>query len=413
MFNIIRKELLSFFKDRRAMVLSFIVPIALISVFSLAFGGVGQGSDVNKIPLLVVDEDYSPLTKEILTSIDSVKMLNVRYTTNDTAIDLIKTGKNAAALVFHKGFADSANDLKSLPWELEYDKSQEQEMGMLQQFLGQSLYGKMGKTMMEKTIKKSFGFDFGGGGADATANAASMKQFDSGFNAVSAGIQSAMHNTMKLKMTSVIKQAQDSVGMIQAVAGTAVMMLLFGLVAMGGKILEEKENGTLKRLLYSPLHSNEILTGKMLTSVIVAIVQLAVMLLFASLVFGLHIWSKLPQLFIIVSATAIACSGFGVFLASIARSRDQLQGMSTLVVLVMSAIGGSMIPTFIMPAWMQKISPISINYWSIQGFYDVFWRQLSILDSNFLTKVAVLLSIGIILTLLSFRFFRKNVLSIA
>lgn len=411
MFNIIRKELLTFIKDRRAMMLSFIVPIALISVFSLAFGGAGNDSDVHKIPLLVVDEDHSALSKDVMASVDSVKMLKAIRTTNDSALNLIKTGKRSAALVIHKGFSDSANNSKPLPWELEYDAAQAQEMGMLQQYLGQSIYGKLGKTMMEKTMRKTLGFNFGFGGA--TSNSANESQFDSSFNMISKSIQGAMRNTMKLKMTSVVKQAQDSIGMIQAVAGTAVMMLLFGLTAMGGRILEEKENGTLKRLLYSPLHSNEILTGKMITAVIVAFAQLMVMLAFSWMVFGLHLWSKIFEVSILVIATGVACSGFGVFLASVVRSRDQLQGMSTLVVLVMSAIGGSMIPTFIMPNWMQNISPISINYWSIQGFYDIFWRQLPVYDINFLTKVGVLLAIGFILTMLSFRFFRKNVLSIA
>ena len=411
MYNIIRKELLSFIKDRRAMVLSFIVPIALISVFALAFGGVGKGSSVSKIPLLVVDEDHSPLTKEIIAGIDSVKMLEIMHTTNDIALNLIKTGKRSAALVFHKGFEDSANSLKALPWELEYDKAQEQEMGMLQQYLSQSLYGKVGKMMTEKMVMKSIQSEFGN--ADTATFASIMKQVKSSIKTTHRNMKKMQNNKMALKMTSVVKQAQDSVGMIQAVAGTAVMMLLFGLVAMGGRILDEKENGTLKRLLNSPLRTNEILTGKMCASVIVAMVQLAVMLVFAAFVFGLHIWNHLPQVFIIVTATAIACAGFGVFLASLVRSRDQLQGMSTLVVLVMSAIGGSMIPTFVMPQWMQNISPISVNYWSIQGFYDVFWRQLPVSSGVFLTKVAILLGIGIVLTLLSFRFFRKNVLSIA
>ena len=77
----------------------------------------------------------------------------------------------------------------------------------------------------------------------------------------------------------------------------------------------------------------------------------------------------------------------------------------------MSVIGGSMVPTFIMPQWMQNISVVSINYWSIQGFYDILWRELPI-GITFLSKVGVLLAIGLVFTLLSFRFFRKNVLAL-
>jgi ABC-2 type transport system permease protein len=163
--------------------------------------------------------------------------------------------------------------------------------------------------------------------------------------------------------------------------------------------------------LYSPIHPAEILLGKMACSIIVAIFQLSIMFIFASLVFHLHITDKILPLSIIILATAIACSGFGVFLATVARTRTQLQSLSTLIILSMSVIGGSMVPTFMMPQWMQNVSVISINYWSIQGFYDVLWRDLPV-GGVFLTKVGILLAIGITLTLLAFRFFRKNVLAL-
>jgi len=70
-----------------------------------------------------------------------------------------------------------------------------------------------------------------------------------------------------------------------------------------------------------------------------------------------------------------------------------------------------MIPTFLMPQWMQNISVISINYWSIQSFYDILWRDLPI-GGVFLLKIGILLAIGITLTLFAFRFFRKNVLAL-
>jgi len=52
----------------------------------------------------------------------------------------------------------------------------------------------------------------------------------------------------------------------------------------------------------------------------------------------------------------------------------------------MSCIGGSMIPLFAMPLFMQKISVFSVNYWGVQGFYDIFWRMLPLTDTNFFDK---------------------------
>ncbi|NOY46643.1 MAG: ABC transporter permease, partial [Chlorobi bacterium] len=94
----------------------------------------------------------------------------------------------------------------------------------------------------------------------------------------------------------------------------------------------------------------------------------------------------------------------------IAKTRQQLQGLSTIIILVMSAIGGSMVPLFVMPAIMQKIAVVSVNYWGIQGFYDIFWRNLPIIE--IVPKMSVLVGIGLIMTIISVRLFKKNILKL-
>ena len=138
--------------------------------------------------------------------------------------------------------------------------------------------------------------------------------------------------------------------------------------------------------------------------------QLVVMFLFASLTFQLNIKPHLLGLVITILATAFACSAFGVLLATFAKSRQQVQGLSTLIILVMSAIGGSMMPLFFMPEMMQKLAVISVNYWSIQAFFDLFWRNLSIADATFISRILILLLIGLILNALAFILFKRNIL---
>ena len=74
----------------------------------------------------------------------------------------------------------------------------------------------------------------------------------------------------------------------------------------------------------------------------------------------------------------------------------------------MSAIGGGMIPLYIMPGFMQDIAVISVNYWSIQGFYDIFWRQLGI--EALTENVLILLGYTVVLLTLSYYFFRRKAL---
>jgi ABC-2 type transport system permease protein len=216
-----------------------------------------------------------------------------------------------------------------------------------------------------------------------------------------------------IKMTKLVRSTNDNqLGLIQAVAGTAVMWLLFSVVGVGMSILDEKHEGTLTRLLYTPTNPVNILFSKMISANVISILQLLIMFLFASLAFGLEIYSNLGGMLINIIATAFACSSFGILLASLAKNRSQVQGLSILIILVMSAIGGSMIPLIFMPSFMQKIAVVSVNYWSIQGFYDIFWRNFSIFNPTFISRISVLILIGIILNILAVIMFKKNILKL-
>ena len=202
------------------------------------------------------------------------------------------------------------------------------------------------------------------------------------------------------------------VGLVHSVAGTAVMMLLFSVAGIGGSLLDEKQEGMLKKLLCSPIPPDYIIFGKLVFANIISIIQLIIMFVYAWLIFGLDIMHHLPSLILIIFTIAFACSGFGVVLASFAKTRQQVQGFSTIIVLVMSGIGGSMIPVFAMPEIMQKIAVVSVNYWGIQGIYDIFWKLVPLTDITFLSRVFVLLCIGSFLNFIALLMFRRNILKI-
>lgn len=206
---------------------------------------------------------------------------------------------------------------------------------------------------------------------------------------------------------------QDNIGsIIHVTAGTSIMMLLFSVAGIGRSLLEEKKDGMLKKLLCAPISPNHILYGKILYANVVSIMQLIIMFLYSWLVFGLDILNYLPSIALMILAAAYACSGFGIVLASFAKTSQQVEGYSTIIVLVMSAIGGSMIPLFIMPDIMQKLAVISVNYWGIQGFYDIFLRLLPITDLTFLLRVLTLVLIGTGLNFVAFLMFKRNILKL-
>lgn len=407
MIRIAIKDLRLYFADRRAVILLFLLPISLITLFALIFGGQDDRKSRPQT-LVIADEDQTEASRKIVVELDSLKEFEVRLTTLDTAQRWVRKGDEAAILVLHHGLKDSLDAGSKAPIELQYDGSREAELGLLQAALIGNLIRIVGTKAFQKDALAKF--DRLNPNLDSATRKSVRRQITENFGGAPGekGPTESMLTT-----TPLISEKENSPGLVHAVAGTSIMMLLFAVGGMGASMLDEKQEGTLKRLLYSPMKPIHILFGKMLSTNIISVLQLTVMFLFAWIVFGLNIWQNVPGLVMMILATGFACSSFGVFLASFAKTRAQVQGLSTLIVLTMSAIGGSMIPTFAMPPFMQKMSHFSVNYWGVQGFYDIFWRMLPAGDPGFLSRIAVLIAIGLTLNFLAVRLFKRNILSIA
>ena len=399
MLKLFKKDLKLFFHDQRSVILTFLLPLILITLFAFAYGGIGEFNGRSEpVGLLVTDLDQTGSSKEIISRIDSLKDIRIVVSDSVKSKDLVIKGKYACALIIYKGFHDSLESGKGTPMELVYDRSRELEIGILQQNLISILFSSTNEILIKNNIEKYL-----------------QELFPDDENDISEEIFGAVikdvGNQQTIIWTPVVGEKNDTkLGLIQAVAGTAILMLLFSVAGVGTSILEEKENGTINRLLYSPLKASTILYSKMLFAFFISILQLSAMFLFAWLVLNMDMNVNIPGFILMIIASSFAVSSLGIFLAAVAKTRQQAQNLSTIIILVMSAIGGSMIPLFIMPAILQKIALLSVNYWGIQGFYDLFWRVLPL--KEILPKILILMSIGLIMTLTSIQLFKKRIMKL-
>lgn len=405
MWKIAQKDLKIFFSDKRAIILTLLLPVGLITLFAFAFGGAGGGDKKTATPpvtLLYADEDISALSHALVNSLDSIEGVNMEVTEAARGTSAIKNGSNVACIIIRKGFEDSIQQGGALPLELIYDESRAMETGILQNVVVGIIRQMKGKL-------------------DASANVhnmlnnmmpyASQASRDSLQVQIEKNMTQGKPETSPLvQMVSITGSEPENWGLIQAVAGTAIMMLLFSVSAIGAAIIQEKEDGVLRKLLQTPINPTDILFGKMISASVISLFQLTVMFLYAWIAFGLNLFQNIPALIIMIFFTAVACATFGVFLASVATSKRQVDALRTIVILFMSAIGGSMIPLYIMPEFMQHIAKVSVNYWGIQGFYDIFWRKLSI--GAIADNVAALSLISLIMISISVYFFRRNIMRI-
>ncbi|EMI19859.1 ABC-2 type transporter [Rhodopirellula maiorica SM1] len=178
-------------------------------------------------------------------------------------------------------------------------------------------------------------------------------------------------------------------------AGIAVMFLLFSATGAGGSLLEEHEAGTLDRLLSSQLRISELLAGKWLYIMALGCVQLTVMFLWAQQVFSVDLIGHLSGFALMTFCTASATASLGICLAVFCRSRTQLTAVSTVLILTMSALGGSMVPRYVMSQEMQRWGHLTFNAWALDGFQKVFWYDMPV--TSLQLEVTVLLGMTIIL----------------
>lgn len=402
MWEITKKDLLLFIKDKKSLFLSFILPIVLISLFAFVYGGMDGIAKSKPQKLLLTDLDKSELSAEIIRDLKMEPALDIDSIGLEEGKKLLIDGRSTALLCFYKGFSDSINSGKTAPMELFYDDAKSMEIGLMQKALLSTIMSFVGQKGGEAHVKSFINQKY----ADLPEDI--LGDINQDIETEFSGDGGSTSFSSDLKTTPLSIKKGIRWGLIQAVAGTMVMMLLFIMAGMGSSILSENEKGTLKRILFSPLSPYSFLYGKMFASMIIALFQIVVLLFFSYFVFDLNLFHNPLGLVLMVLTTAFACSGFGIFIASLGSSQKQVESLSTIVILIMSAIGGSMIPFFLMPAILLKASMVTINYWAIQGFFDVFGRNTAWL--TFLINPLILLIFGLVTSLLAGFFFKRRLL---
>ncbi len=448
------KDLRLYARDRGGLALGFLLPIALIAVFATVFGGMAGGDDDGAMPkpkLRVVDFDGTPASAAVVKSLEAQAIVRVIPWDSAPPVDLaavterVRRGDDPVVFVLGRGFAAELAAGRKPPVELVRELSRAIEGTIAEQAVGAALMDAHGASMGRLITKR---------GVDALATSLGMSKFAQGALTAAAGGffdlldrevarsgaatkpatvvvppastikppskggalgMSSLGEAFGVKTTTVGGEAAGAtkaerlkVAMTaQSVAGTAVMMLLFGLVACGTTLLQEKEEGTLRRLLASPASPGAILGGKFLYAFTIGVAQLCVMFAFGRVAFGLPVEKHLLATLVLILATAAAATGFGVILAVLCRSRKQVEGLSTLLVLVMSAIGGSWFPLFIMPEWMQTAAGFTLTGWAMKGFLGVYYHGRTL--PELWPQLAALCGTALVLGVGATRLFRRRV----
>lgn len=431
--NVVRTALIALRRDRAALALSFILPIAFFSIFAVIFGG--QRNSTPKIKVIVVDEDQSRASHDLVGGLQRESSLVVVTQsdakanaagqpdyTSATAEAAVKAGDAPVALIIPQGFglhpiafgpAGIGSKTGSSAIQLLNDSSDMIAPQMVAGLLQKAAMTAMPSDLAEQGMKYA-GEYLGGLTPDQqkrmNQDLEHMRQLqstqDTGTGQASPGGGSDQGGgVIAVQARSVVGENKRNPIVSFYAAAIGVMFLLFTASSAAGSLLDEAESGTLERVLSSRVTMTKLLAGKLAFNTLLAFAQLVVMFLWAWLVFKVDLLSHIPGFVVMGLCTAFAVAAFGIMLASICHTRGQLGAVSTLLILTMSAIGGSMFPRYLMPENIQKAGLFTINAWAIDGFTKVFWRDLPV--QELWQQVGVLLAVGIVLFFAARRFARR------
>jgi ABC-2 type transport system permease protein len=379
------KELKILWKDRTALALLFAMPLFFILVMSFALEGVFESGKKNRpVVLLVVNQDQGTSAKKALEELTRIEGLVFQPTlqgiplTLDRAEDLIKRKAYAMALVFQSDFSKKIRDVET-PEEAVYlimDPAINQQLAAP---VKGAIRGTLERIIQTTRLSQVLSIP----GEDKNSELASLGKDAAPF-------------VLKTIPPREYKSNRFPTAVEQNVPAYTIFGVFFIIVTLASSFLKEKRDGTFLRILAAPLSSTALLIGKLIPYYLVNLVQIALMFFVGVVIFGMKLGS-LPGLILVSLALALTANGLGLLIASLGKTEGQINGLSVLLVVTLAALGGMMVPTFIMPPVMRTLSLFTPHAWALAGYHDVIIRGLGIR--------AVLPEAGMLLGFAGFFFF--------
>lgn len=187
----------------------------------------------------------------------------------------------------------------------------------------------------------------------------------------------------------------ESVNLVAYSAGAvAFLFLLFASVHGAVSLLEEREAGILDRVLAGPGGISIMVNGKLIYLVVQGIVQVGVIFMAAWLIYDVDVPANLVEWLVVTLAASLAAAGLAMLLATACSTRRQAQTVANTVILVISALGGSMVPRFFMPEALRDLGWLTPNTWALEAYSGIFWRQEPL--THLALPIGLLAGIGVL-----------------
>ena len=411
-----RKDMLLFLRDRRSLVMSFIAPILMASFFGYVFGGPG-GEEASKVKVGLVDLDGGAVAQAIVKKLGAEKNLELERMNRATAEVAVKRGKLSVAAVIPAGFGDAAartlfrRDEKKPAMEILYDPSARIERQVVEGLLTgrvmeavteEAFSGTASTRLLDEAIAD---LDKANERAPWSLNLRALLRDVKGLNGNLEQRQGSRGGlTVPFTMDSKAVAARPAENMTgHYFSGMGVQFILFLGIEAGVALLLQRQRGLWKRFRSAPVTRFAMLGSRAASAALCSLLIIAVMFSVARMVFGVRIDGSFLGFALVALAIALMTAGYGLCIASLGKTPEATRPIATLATLLLVMLGGSWIPAFLFPRWLQNATLVMPTRWAVDGLDAMTWRGLGV-DAA-LPAVAVILAWGMVFVAVAlFRF---------
>jgi ABC-2 type transport system permease protein len=423
LWALVVKDLRLFFGDRRAVVVILLTPIAIGLFFGYLFSG--GSSETARVPIRVVDQDGSALSRAVVEGLRSDTSLEVVACPLAEAREAVRRGKATVAVVLPEGFGDTAakaffGQTAKAEVTMLYDPSHGPELAMVRGILTQHV--------MEAASREAFTGEAGRKAVDdALANVAKspdikpedrrgltdllssvarwqdqLKKEEASGEKAPAGGLSMPFAVKEEAVTARRGVAYNSYA--HSFAGMAIQFILFAAIDLGVGVLLERQMGLWKRLRGAPLTRATLLFAKTISGALIALLTLGTTFAFAMVFCGVRVQGSLVGFLALCAASALMASAFGLMLAALGSTPGATRGIAILAVLLLVMLGGGWVPAFVFPGWMQRLTLVVPTRWAVDGLDAVTWRGVGLAGA--LPAIGVVLLFALLFGLVAVARFR-------
>ena len=440
MFALVRNDIRLYLVDRRAVLIGVVVPVAIAAFFGYVFGAAGGGADTEtgRVPIAVVDEDQSTVTRAIVSDLAADAMLDVATLSREEARVQVQSGARHVAAIFPADFGRASvsalfNGSDKPTVELLVDPSQSISARLVQGLLAQysmqdisreAFSGALGRAAVDDALAD----------LDQQADTASRRELRTLLAAVKRLSQQQAEEQAEARAQGMPQpggagagtgadaplfqldipyelSAQQMTagkgvpynGYAHSFAGMAVQFILFAGIDAGILLLLLRERGIWQRIRSAPVSRAEFVLSRMLATALISVFQLSAIYLAAMAIFGVRIEGSVAGFIVVGASFCILNAAFGLMLAAVGNSAGTTRGIATMATLLLVMLGGAWVPAFVFPRWLQQLALFTPTRWAVDGLDAVTWRGLGF-DAVVLPTLVLLCTAAVCFTLALWRF---------